>query len=209
MKSLYYKAILSLPLLALTSPAIAQDRSGNLEERVAKLEAMNARLIAMLEANQSSETGYNSAQFEADGPARLPYSAAAPPPPPPHCKENSVMWSLPQAMPYPAVCAGLAQQDRFNCRNELLKTIIYDNLRWPNLDDCVEGTAVVTFTVTDTGELQGFKIVRDPGAGTGKEALRVVKLMAEQTAPWIPGTQGLKKKPVPVQFNMPVKFKLE
>lgn len=132
-----------------------------------------------------------------------------PPPPPPHCKENSVMWSLPQAMPYPAVCAGLAQQDRFNCRNELLKTIIYDNLRWPNLDACVEGTAVVTFTVTDTGELQGFKIVRDPGAGTGKEALRVVKLMAEQTAPWIPGTQGLKKKPVPVQFNMPVKFKLE
>ncbi|OAO02899.1 LbtU family siderophore porin [Parasphingorhabdus sp.] len=83
MKSLYYKAILSLPLLALTSPAIAQDRSGNLEERVAKLEAMNARLIAMLEANQSNETGYNSAQFEADGPARLPYSAAAPPPPPP------------------------------------------------------------------------------------------------------------------------------
>lgn len=119
------------------------------------------------------------------------------------------MWSLPQTMPYPATCESVEKKDRTNCRNELLTTIIYENLRWPNPDACVEGMAVISFTVTATGQLEDFKIARDPGAGTGEEALRLVKLMAEQTRPWVPGTQGVKKKPVPVRFNMPVKFKLE
>jgi len=112
-------------------------------------------------------------------------------------------------MPYPAVCDSVATSQQIDCRNELLMSIIYENLRWPNRDACVEGMAVISFTVTKTGELEDFKIVRDPGAGTGEEALRVVKLMAEQTSPWVPGTQGFDKKPVPVRFNMPVKFKLD
>jgi hypothetical protein len=132
-----------------------------------------------------------------------------PPPPPPPVEEPGIMWSWPQTMPYPAACDSLNEVDPFECRNELLKTIIYDNLRWPRLADSFEGMAVISFKVTITGQLKDFKIARDPGAGSGEEALRVVKLMAEQTSPWIPGTTGPEKKPVEVRLNMPVQFKLE
>jgi TonB family protein len=133
----------------------------------------------------------------------------APPLPPPPASDAGTMWSHPQTMPHPAVCDGLSRKERIDCRNELIKTAIYDNLRWPDTQASVEGVAVISFTVTDTGELKDFKITRDPGADTGKEALRVVKLMAELTAPWRPGTQGLDKKPTTALFHMPVKFKLE
>ncbi len=95
------------------------------------------------------------------------------------------------------------------CADSLLVAFIYENLRWPNSGACVEGTAVISFTVTALGELEAFEITRDPGGGTGAEALRVVKLMAKQTAPWSPGTQGVDKKPIAKRFHLPVKFKLE
>jgi TonB family protein len=132
-------------------------------------------------------------------------------PPIPPVKEPSVMWSWPQTMPYPVVCDSLDEVDPFECRNELLKTIIYDNLRWPALHSgsCVEGMVVVSFKVREDGTLVEFEVRRSVSPLLDKEALRLVKLMAEQTSPWIPGTTGPGKKPVEVQFNMPVKFKLD
>ncbi|MBI5914218.1 MAG: energy transducer TonB [Bacteroidetes bacterium] len=45
-------------------------------------------------------------------------------------------------------------------------------------------------------------MVRDIGCGCGEEALRVVKAMPN----WEPGTQ--RGRPVRVQFNLPIKFKI-
>lgn len=121
------------------------------------------------------------------------------------------MWSWPQTMPYPIACDSLNEVDPFECRNELLKTIIYDNLRWPALyrDNCVEGMVVVSFKVRKDGALAEFKVRRSISPLLDEEALRLVKLVAKQTSPWVPGTTGPEKKPVEVQFNMPVKFRLE
>jgi len=47
------------------------------------------------------------------------------------------------------------------------------------------------------------KILRDLGGGCGKEALRIVQTMPQ----WVPGKQ--RNQPVRVQFNLPVRFKLE
>jgi|AntRauTorckE5430_2_1112549.scaffolds.fasta_scaffold00113_12 TonB family protein len=134
-----------------------------------------------------------------------------PGPPPPPVTEPSIMWSWPETMPYPAACDSLNKVDPFECRNELLKTIIYDNLRWPALhrDTCVEGTVVVSFKVRKDGTLTDFEVRRSITPLLDEEALRLVKLMAEQSSPWVPGTTGPEKKPVEVQFNMPVKFRLE
>jgi protein TonB len=114
-------------------------------------------------------------------------------------------------MPEMALCDYLKNpSERKECMTEHIIKIIYGNLKWPPLarESCVEGMAVISFAVTETGVLEDFKIVRDPGAGTGEEALRVVKLLAEETGPWHPGTVGPDRKPVRVQYNMPVKFKL-
>jgi protein TonB len=57
--------------------------------------------------------------------------------------------------------------------------------------------------VEKDGSIGDAKVLRGIGYSCDEEALRVVKGMPK----WIPGTQN--GKAVRVQFNMPVKFKLE
>lgn len=102
-----------------------------------------------------------------------------------------------------------AYAQQLACTKDSIVTMVYANLQWPGPDVCVEGTAFVSFAVEANGELTDFKLLRNPGDGTGEEALRVVKLMAEKTSPWVPAAWGPERKPVRVQYNMPVKFKLE
>jgi len=62
---------------------------------------------------------------------------------------------------------------------------------------------VVSFVVEKDGSVTDPKILRDLGGGCGKEALRIVQAMPK----WVPGKQ--RNQPVRVQFNLPVRFKLE
>lgn len=98
---------------------------------------------------------------------------------------------------------------RERCANKKLLTYVYENIRYPEKarEKGVEGMAVVSFIVEKDGRISTAKIVRDPGAGLGKEALRTVKLMQVDDIYWYPGRQD--GKPVRVQFHLPVKFKLE
>jgi protein TonB len=52
-----------------------------------------------------------------------------------------------------------------------------------------------------------FVSIRDIGGQCGQEALRVVNLMGKKGIKWTPGKQ--RGRPVRVQFNLPVHFKLE
>jgi hypothetical protein len=77
------KTALWLPLLALSSPILAQNGPTSLEERVAKLEAMNAHLIELLEARQESSVSYAAPQYRQPSPIALQNAYVPPPPPPP------------------------------------------------------------------------------------------------------------------------------
>ena len=132
-----------------------------------------------------------------------------PPPPPPPIDENQLFTHY-ERQPEMPLCDYLEKpSERRKCMEEQIVSIIYDNLKYPAAirQASFMGTAFISFAVTETGTLEDFKIVRDPGAGTGEEALRVVKLMAEKTGPWHPAVWGRDRKPVRVQYNMPVKFK--
>ena len=93
--------------------------------------------------------------------------------------------------------------------NTLLLEFIYKNIKYPAIarENGVEGTAVVQFVVETDGSITDAKVVRDPGAQTGSEALRVVNLMKNKGIQWIPGKQ--RGRAVRVQFNLPVRFRLE
>ena len=71
------------------------------------------------------------------------------------------------------------------------------NYRVPK-DDNLKGKVVVKFVVERDGSLSNMKIVRDIGAGTGKEAIRVLK----KSPKWIPGEQD--GKPVRCQYEIPI-----
>lgn len=129
-----------------------------------------------------------------------------PPPAPTKYKDMFVTWEI---MPlFPGSDATKRYAERKHQADSLMLSFIYSNLRYPQaaMRDSVQGMAVVSFVVEKDGLVTGGKVVRNPGAGTGEEALRVINLMAERNLRWVPGTQM--GKPVRVQFNMPVKFKI-
>jgi len=66
----------------------------------------------------------------------------------------------------------------------------------------IEGTVVISFIIDRTGAPTNIRILRGIGNGCDEEALQVVKNMPK----WNPGK--MKGKPVRVQYNLPVKFKL-
>jgi Ca-activated chloride channel family protein len=86
-----------------------------------------------------------------------------------------------------------------------LKAFIERNLVYPQLakDNKIEGKVFVTFVVEKDGSISGVKVLRDIGYGCGAEAIRVVMKMPK----WKPGKQ--RGKPMRVQFNLPIEFKLK
>lgn len=99
--------------------------------------------------------------------------------------------------------------ERKACANKKMLEFVYGNIAYPSeaIAAGVEGTAVITFVVEKNGSVGEPKIVRDPGAGTGAEALRVVNLINAKGLKFNP--QNSSGRPVRVLFNLPVKFKLE
>ncbi|MCB0380721.1 MAG: TonB family protein [Flavobacteriales bacterium] len=66
----------------------------------------------------------------------------------------------------------------------------------------IQGTVYVQFVVWKDGKIKDAKVLRGVNKLLDEEALRVVKAMPN----WNPGKQ--RGKPVPVYFNLPVKFTL-
>ena len=95
-----------------------------------------------------------------------------------------------------------------NCADQRMLDYVYSNIEYPEaaVEEKVEGMAVISFIVERDGSLSSAKIYRNPGAGLGEEALRVVNKMNEDGLRWYPGTQGGRR--VRVMFNLPIKFRM-
>ncbi len=85
-----------------------------------------------------------------------------------------------------------------------MQKFIRDNLRYPEEARLkkIEGTVVVQFLITKEGKLTNVNITRGIGYGCDEEAVRVTQSMPD----WKPGKY--KNKEVPVNFTLPIKFKL-
>lgn len=136
---------------------------------------------------------------------------APPPPPPPPPPEPTApeIFKVVEEMPRFPGCEDLPKAERKACADKKMLEFIYKNIKYPAIarENGVEGTAVVQFVVEPDGTISKINAVRDPGAQTGAEAERVVRLMEKEGIKWIPGQQ--RGRPVRVQFNLPVKFRLE
>ena len=67
----------------------------------------------------------------------------------------------------------------------------------------VQGKVFVSFIVEKDGKLSNIKVLREPGYGSGKEAIRAMSICPK----WNPGVQNGRK--VRVQYNVPISFALE
>jgi protein TonB len=79
-----------------------------------------------------------------------------------------------------------------------------ENIKYPQMarESGIQGRVFVTFVVEKDGSVTDVRVLRGIGGGCDEEAVRVIKNMPK----WNPGKQ--RGKPVRVQFNMPILFKL-
>ncbi len=99
----------------------------------------------------------------------------------------------------------LSLKERKSCGDKKLLQFVYENIKYPEVarTNNVEGTVVVRFVIDELGKVQNAQVIRDIGADCGEAALAVVNMMEGK---WLPGRQD--GTVVPVQFILPVKFKL-
>ncbi len=136
-----------------------------------------------------------------------PFTPIAPPIIP---MEESPLWVVAEDMPrFPGCESGGSKKEKEACAQEKLLAFIYSHIQYPGIasKNGIEGTTVISFVIEKDGSVRLAKVVREIGGGCGQEALRVVELMNANGLKWTPGRQ--QGKPVRVQFNLPVKFKLK
>lgn len=133
-----------------------------------------------------------------------------PPPPPPPMDEPEEIFKVVEEMPRFPGCEDLGgtMDEKKTCANRKLYEFIYKYIQYPALarENNIQGNAVISFVVNSDGSIEQIQVLRDPGAGCGDEAARVIKLMNEKDIRWTPGKQ--RGKPVRVQFILPIKFQL-
>ena len=103
-------------------------------------------------------------------------------------------------------------KEKERCAQAGLLRFIYRYIKVPKKfrrnREISRGTVVVQFVIERDGQISNIRIVRDIGYNCGKEALKVIEKMQKADIRWIPGKLE-SGEPVRVQFNMPIKFKLE
>lgn len=89
-------------------------------------------------------------------------------------------------------------------QGDLLK-FLAANINYPKAakENGIEGMVVIQYIIEKDGSISNAQVVKGIGAGCDEEALRVVKAMPN----WVPGKQ--RGQIVPVQFNLPIRFKLD
>lgn len=144
-----------------------------------------------------------------------PVKKALPPPmpkaPPKKVVEAPPFFKVVEQMPRFPGCEDMtaSNAEKKICADGKMLKFIYQNIKYPAIarENGVEGTCVVQFIIETDGSISDANVVRDIGAGCGDEALRVVELMNKMSEKWTPGEQRGRK--VRVQFNLPVKYKLQ
>jgi len=144
---------------------------------------------------------------------RVPVSPSTkkkvPPPPLPVIQEEYAgeIFTIVQDMPRFPGCENIGgtNDDKKKCAARKMLEYIYKNMKYPTAAkaDKVEGMAIISFVIEKDGNITNTEIMRSPDERLGQEALRVVRSMPR----WIPGKQ--RNKPVRVQYNLPMKFKLQ
>lgn len=129
-----------------------------------------------------------------------------------NAQTDTTIYQVVDQMPrFPAACEALDTTLIYKqqCANQAMLEYVYQRVVYPQeaINENIQGTAVITFVVEKDGLISQPKVVRDLGGGTGLAALSVVLKMKEDGIRWIPGKQ--QGKPVRVQFNLPVKFKIK
>lgn len=120
-------------------------------------------------------------------------------------KDNET-FKVVEKMPKFPGCAEIEDEEEQKfCAQRKMLEFIYSNIRYPKdaRDKNIEGMAIIRFVIDKDGSISDVTTVRGVSQSIEAESRRVVNAMPK----WEPGYQ--RGKAVKVQFNLPVKFKLQ
>jgi TonB family protein len=122
--------------------------------------------------------------------------------------EKPALSRLVERMPLFAGCGDYTEatyEEVKRCADRSMLEFIYGSIRYPARarNNEVEGMGIISFVVEKDGSVGELKVVRGLNVDISQEMIRVASMMPD----WIPGR--VDGKNVRVQFNLPVKFKLE
>ncbi len=144
----------------------------------------------------------------------VPEKAAPPPPDPAPMIEEPIVdeiYPRSEVMPRFPGCATAGPDEKAieHCSTQAMLGFIYKHLKYPPIarENGVEGTVVLRFVIDESGLLTHVEILRDIGAGCGKEAARVIQAMSDIKGKWTPGLQ--RGQQVKVMYTLPIKYKLQ
>jgi len=124
-------------------------------------------------------------------------------------KNNEGVYMEVEEMPRFPGCEDVeGTEKKYLCAQKKMLQYVYENIKYPALarESSVEGSVVLEFNISTTGEVEDVIVVRGIGSGCDEECVRVVNSMNNLESKWTPGK--IDGKPVKVQFTLPVKFKL-
>lgn len=126
----------------------------------------------------------------------------------PDVNEQEVMKTADQMPRFPGCEDVTDDAEREKCATNKMLQWVYERINYPvnAKENKVEGIAVVAFVVDKQGNIRDIDLIRDLGAGTGEEVVRVMREMKNMDQKWIPGEHNGKK--VNVKLHLPVAFKL-
>ncbi len=110
-----------------------------------------------------------------------------------------------EQMPRFPGCEEEASENRSKCASRKMIEYIIANFKYPEeaKRNSIQGTVIVRFVVSKTGDLKDLEVMRGIGGGCDEASLQIVRKMPK----WIPGKQ--RGRNVNVQFNLPFKFQLD
>jgi len=117
---------------------------------------------------------------------------------------SSVQVAIGQEEPSTEVFQIVENMPSFPGGDDALFKFLGENITYPMeaKNAGIEGVVYVSFVIGEKGEITETKILRGIGGGCDEEAMRVIRSMPN----WEPGT--INKKPVRVQYNLPIRFSL-
>ncbi len=161
--------------------------------KVTKAEVEEVEDVPTTEEVNNNVIGTQNVEGTGDVVYDEPIQVEAPPEPEPEpepVKEEKIVYTTVQKKPeYPG-------------GQEALFKYLRDNMIYPqvSLDNGVQGTVVVQFTVDEKGELSDLIVARSLDRSCDQEAIRVIQNMPK----WEAGEQNGKK--VCVRYTMPIRF---
>lgn len=127
----------------------------------------------------------------------------------PNTKSADGVFQVVDEMPRFPGCEDMADVEaKNNCAQKKLLEYVYENIEYPKdaAKKGIEGRVVVQFIVQPTGTVSTVQVVRGIFPSIDTEVIRVIESFNQMDEKWIAGKQ--EGKAVPVQFTLPVSFKL-